>query len=152
MVFIDDATSTITSLHFSESESLEAYYYALAKHLKTYGIPLAFYGDRCATLNSRSSKKETTQFQRAFKELNCELILKLAYADRGINLEIIKRSDTKFKIFPKRWIVERTFSWMNRNRRLSKDCESVLDTTESWCYISMIRLMIKRISPTNFRF
>jgi transposase InsO family protein len=83
MVFIDDATSTITSLHFSESESLEAYYYALAKHLKTYGIPLAFYGDRCATLNSRSSKKETTQFQRALKELNCELILALSPQAKG---------------------------------------------------------------------
>jgi putative transposase len=78
--------------------------------------------------------------------------LKLAYADQGIDLEIIKRSDTKFKILPKRWIVERTFSWMNRYRRLSKDYESLLQTTESWCYISMMRLMIKRISPTNFRF
>ncbi len=38
-------------------------------------------------------------------------------------LEIVKRSDTEktFKVLPKRWIVERTFSWLNRNRRLSKD-------------------------------
>jgi transposase len=78
--------------------------------------------------------------------------LKLAYADRGIDLEIIKRSDTKFTISPKRWIVERTFSWMNRSRRLSKDYESLLQTTESWSYVSMIRLMIKRVAVSNFKF
>ena len=40
-------------------------------------------------------------------------------------LEIVKRSDREkvFKVLPKRWIVERTFSWLNRNRRLSKDYE-----------------------------
>ena len=70
--------------------------------------------------------------------------LKVFYAERGVDLEIIKRTDSKFKILPKRWIVERTFSWLSRNRRLSKDYEGVLQTTESWCYVSMIRLMIKR--------
>ena len=78
--------------------------------------------------------------------------LKTYYAERGIDLEIIKRTDSKFKILPKRWIVERTFSWISRHRRLSKDYEGVLQTSESWCYISMIRLMIKRIESTNFRF
>ena len=42
---------------------------------------------------------------------------------RHINVEIVKRSDTakKFVVLPKRWIVERTFAWLNRCRRLAKD-------------------------------
>ena len=77
MVCVDDATSIITSLHFSKTEDLEAYYSALEKHLKEYGIPLGLYGDKCSTLCSRQpqTSKEHTQFQRALKELNCQLIL-----------------------------------------------------------------------------
>lgn len=77
MVFIDDATSEITSLHFSEEESLEAYYRTLEKHLRFYGVPVSIYGDKCAVLASRNPKHkdDTTQFQKALKELNCELIL-----------------------------------------------------------------------------
>lgn len=64
-------------------------------------------------------------------------------------LEIIKRSDdTKgFKILPKRWIVERTFGWLNRYRRLSKDYELHIDTSETMVYIAMTHLMLKRLFP-----
>jgi hypothetical protein len=85
MVFIDDATSKITSLHFAESESLEAYYQALSKHLHAYGVPLSFYGDRCAVLTPRNPKenKNCTQFQKALKELDCELILAYSPEAKG---------------------------------------------------------------------
>lgn len=85
MVFIDDATSAITSLYFAESESLQAYYQALDKHLKKYGIPLSIYGDRCAVLTSRNPKdnKDYTQFQKALRELNCKLILALSPQAKG---------------------------------------------------------------------
>lgn len=85
MVMIDDATSMITSLYFAESESLHAYYQVFAKHLKTYGIPMALYGDRCSTLTPREPKgsKDTTQFQLALKELNCKLILALSPQAKG---------------------------------------------------------------------
>jgi DNA-binding Lrp family transcriptional regulator len=77
MVFIDDATSMITSLHFSETENLEAYYQGLKNHITTYGIPLSAYGDRCSVLTPRQVKgpENITQFHRALKELKCELIL-----------------------------------------------------------------------------
>ena len=61
-------------------------------------------------------------------------------------LEIIKRNDS-LKMFipvPKRWIVERTFSWLNRNRRLSKDYERKAESAEAWLYLSMSILMLKR--------
>ncbi len=62
-------------------------------------------------------------------------------------LEIVKRSDGEkvFKVLPKRWIVERTFSWLNRNRRLSKDYERKTESSEAWLYLSMSILMLKRL-------
>lgn len=68
------------------------------------------------------------------------------YAGRGIELEIVKRKEEGFKILRKRWIVERTFGWMSRYRRLSKDYEYWPKTAKNWCYASMIRLMLRRIS------
>ncbi len=62
-------------------------------------------------------------------------------------LKIVKRSDQEkvFKVLPKRWIVERTFSWLNRNRRLSKDYERKIESSEAWIYLSMSILMLKRL-------
>jgi putative transposase len=62
-------------------------------------------------------------------------------------LEIVKRNDQlkKFAPLPKRWIVERTFSWLNRNRRLSKDYERKIESSEAWLYLSMSILMLKRL-------
>jgi len=77
MVCIDDATSMLTSLYFSETECLEAYFQALAGHLRVYGVPLAIYGDRCSSLVPRLpvGMQNTTQFNQALKELGVELIL-----------------------------------------------------------------------------
>ena len=77
MVMVDDATSAITSLHFTETESLEAYTNTLSNHLKSYGIPLALYGDKCSVLIPRTlgMKGPNTQFKNMLKELGCELIL-----------------------------------------------------------------------------
>jgi putative transposase len=63
-------------------------------------------------------------------------------------LEIVKRSDDEkgFKVLPMRWIVERTFGWLGRNRRLSKDYERLPSTSESLVYIGMIRLMLRRLA------
>ena len=51
-----------------------------------------------------------------------------------IKLEIIKRGELDtFKILPKRWIVERTFAWIDTNRRNSKNYERLNDTSVAWC-------------------
>jgi putative transposase len=60
-------------------------------------------------------------------------------------LTIIKRCDTGFKILPKRWIVERTFGWLNFSRRLSKDFEKTAISSETMVKIAMIRLMLRRL-------
>lgn len=66
----------------------------------------------------------------------------------GWTLEIVKRSDNVkgFKILPKRWIVERTFGWLNFSRRLSKDYEHNQRSSEAMIYIAMIHLMTKRLA------
>jgi len=51
-----------------------------------------------------------------------------------------------FSILPQRWIVERTFAWLMRNRRLAKDWERLSATTETWIYLAMSRLMTKRLA------
>lgn len=53
-----------------------------------------------------------------------------------------------FTVLPQRWLVERTFAWLGRNRRLGKDWEHLPTTTETWIYIAMSRLMVKRIAQT----
>lgn len=64
----------------------------------------------------------------------------------GWILEIVKRSDdTKgFKVPPRRWVVERTFGWLNRYRRLSKDYEGLTESSQAFIYAAMIRIMLKR--------
>ena len=68
----------------------------------------------------------------------------------GWLLEIVKRSDDVkgFKVLPKRWIVERTFGWLNRYRRLSKDYEQLPETSESMIHLAMINLMTKRLAAS----
>ena len=63
-------------------------------------------------------------------------------------LEIVKRSGdvNGFAVLPHRWVVERTFGWLGRYRRLSKDYEELTDTSESMIYLAMINLMTRRLS------
>jgi putative transposase len=51
-----------------------------------------------------------------------------------------------FKILPRRWVVERTFSWTDQNRRMSKDYERVPETGEALMYVAMTRLMVRRLA------
>lgn len=71
-------------------------------------------------------------------------------ATLGCVLEIVKRSDdqTGFVVLPKRWIVERTFGWFGRYRRLSKDYEELPASSEAMVYIAMIQLMLHRLAPS----
>jgi putative transposase len=65
----------------------------------------------------------------------------------GWVLEIVKRPEVKgFTILPRRWVVERTFGWLGRYRRLSKDYEQRTETSESLITLAMINLMSRRLS------
>src|SRR3954463_6330979 len=68
----------------------------------------------------------------------------------GWELVITKRSDREkgFKVVPKRWVVERTFGWLGRYRRLSKDYERFPETSEAMIRMAMVHIMIRRLEPT----
>jgi transposase len=70
------------------------------------------------------------------------------HADAGIPLEIVKRSDKVkgFKVLAKRWIVERTFGWLGRCRRLAKDFENLTRSHAAFVILAMIRLMLRRLT------
>ena len=64
-------------------------------------------------------------------------------------LEIVKRNPSSqgFEVLPRRWVVERTLGWLSRNRRLSRDYERLPVTSETFIYIAMTHLMLKRLRP-----
>jgi putative transposase len=51
-----------------------------------------------------------------------------------------------FQVLPRRWVVERTFSWIGHNRRMSKDHERLAQTSEAFIYVAMSRLMVRRLA------
>ena len=64
----------------------------------------------------------------------------------GSKVEIVKKNDAhKFSVIPKRWVVERTFSWLNNSRRLSKDYEFSVSSSESMVIISHLHTLLKRL-------
>ena len=64
------------------------------------------------------------------------------------NIEIIKRCDTAkgFVVLPRRWVVERTFAWLGRCRRLAKDWERNIEVSTAWTLVASIRLMTRRLA------
>ncbi len=77
--------------------------------------------------------------------------LKAALAKIGKwNLEIIKRSDRAkgFVLLPRRWVVERTFAWLNRNRRLAKVFENTIQSATAWLFMASVQLLTRRIART----
>ena len=111
-----------------------------------------------AGVQDRDGAKKVIQKVR----FNCPRLKKL-WADGGYagklerwveefarwKLQIVRRGDTAqgFEVLPKRWIVERTFGWLGRYRRLSKDYEFFTQTGENIIYMAMINLMLHRLAP-----
>ncbi len=62
-------------------------------------------------------------------------------------LQPVLRSDNQkgFMLLPKRWVVERTFAWLGHSRRLSKDYEFLPESSESMIYLTMTRIMLRRL-------
>ncbi len=64
-------------------------------------------------------------------------------------LELVRKPKglTKFTVLPRRWVVARTFSWLIRGRRLSRDYERLTASSEAMVHVAMIRLMVRRLKP-----
>jgi transposase len=65
-----------------------------------------------------------------------------------LEVKVVKRTDNLagFKILPHRWVIERTFGWLMRHRRLVRDYETTESSAEAWAYIAMIRIQIRRLA------
>jgi transposase len=65
-----------------------------------------------------------------------------------LRLEIVKRSDDTrgFVVLPRRWFVERTFSWFGRNRRLAKDFQNLAETLATFVTLAAIQLALRRLA------
>lgn len=63
-------------------------------------------------------------------------------------VEVIKRSDNSsgFQVLPRRWVVERTFSWLVSSRRLGLDYELLPEVSESFIYAAMVRILLRRLT------
>ena len=63
-------------------------------------------------------------------------------------LHIVEKPSSQqgFEVLPRRWVVERTFAWLGKYRRLSKDYEALTATSEAWVYIAMSHVMLRRLA------
>lgn len=63
-------------------------------------------------------------------------------------LEIVKRSDTAkgFEVIPRRWVVERSFAWFGRNRRLAKDFERSIESATAWLFLASVQQITRRLA------
>ena len=69
-------------------------------------------------------------------------------AEQGLRIEIVRREEGQqgFAVQPRRWVVERTFAWLGRSRRLAKDHERRLQSAEAVIKLAMIHLMLRRLA------
>lgn len=120
------------------------------------------YGVKLALTNTRKKYSNIKKMwaDMGYQGKDCKDEVKEKY---GIDLEVVKRparrfwvhQDTPpellptiehgFKIQPRRWVVERTFAWINRNRRLAKEYDFLTESTVNLIYIAMNRLMLRRL-------
>ncbi len=77
-----------------------------------------------------------------------QLMIDWGHELAGWVFEVITRAAdaTGFEVLPRRWVVERTFAWLGRYRRLSKDYEQLPETSEALIYAAMVRAMLKRLA------
>jgi transposase len=79
---------------------------------------------------------------------NAHQVQAVTAANPGLRIEIVKRNDDVkgFVVLPRRWVVERTFSWFGRNRRLGKDYENLAGTLTAFVLLAAIQLGIRRLA------
>ena len=102
----------------------------------------------CERLQGRFPRLRLIWADAAYAAYGNQLALwMLAFA--GWVLEVVKRPTeaTGFVVLPRRWVVERTFAWLSKYRRLSKDYEETPQSSEAWIRIAMVHIMVRRLAP-----
>jgi transposase len=75
-------------------------------------------------------------------------LIRWAHEFGGWMVEVVrkKKGQKGFQVIPRRWVVERTFAWIGKCRRLAKEYESLSASSESWIHLAMIGLMLRRLA------
>lgn len=123
----------------------------------TTGLPLVVQVHPANLQDNHSAVALLTLLGRMFPQLrhifadrvhrNQKLLV--ALADTGkLMIEIVTRTQSvgTFKVEPKRWVIERTFAWLGRNRRLAKGIEATIASAEAWIMIASVRLLSRRLA------
>ena len=79
----------------------------------------------------------------AWVQGNCGVVLEVVSRNQLVNRQ---QEHKGYMPLPRRWVVERTFAWLGRCRRLSKDYEQTVASSDAWIYLAMIRLMLRRLA------
>ena len=123
----------------------------------TMGLLLAAIVHRADIQDRDGAPLLLATMRRAFPGLH-HVFADAAYAGRKLEaalarlgtwtFEIIRRSAAAkgFEHLPRRWVVERTIAWLNRNRRLAKDFEATLESAQAWLFIASVKLLSRRLA------
>lgn len=123
----------------------------------TIGLPVGMIVTPADVQDRDAAPRLLASLRSAFPWL-CHIFADAAYAGPKLQtaldslgdwtLEIVRRSDTAkgFVLLPRRWVVERTFAWLNRNRRLAKDIEGSIESAVTWLFIASVKLMSRRLA------
>ena len=122
----------------------------------TLGLPLAVVVHPAHIQDRDGAKLVLAQLQGRFPRLQLiwadgaygGKLLEWAKQVGDWTLELVRRPAQQhtFQVLPRRWVVERTFGWLNLQRRLSKDYEALCETTETWIYVSMTGILLRRLA------
>jgi len=104
--------------------------------------------------DAQGAKEALTEFRRQVKfpkiiwvDAAYRAVVSWAWICWTWTLEVVSalKGQKGFVVQPKRWIVERTFGWLNRSRRLSKDYEQTVESSTAFVQVAMIHLMVRRL-------
>ncbi len=132
----------------------------------TCGLPLICYVHSAAISDRTGGKLVLGWLDEQFPSINLvwldggyansvdDHLIDWADAEIGVRLEVVKRSDDVkgFQVLPRRWVVERTFSWLGRCRRLGRDFERLTTHSENMVKLAMIGLMLRRLTGQETRY
>ena len=110
-----------------------------------------------ADIQDRDAAGPVLQASRAFYPFVEHLFADSAYAGERvaaatqIEVEIVRKlaGQVGFVLLPRRWVIERFFAWINRNRRLAKDVEATIDSARAFLYAAAIMLLVRRIARAS---
>lgn len=120
----------------------------------TLGLIWALVVTPASVQDAEGAKAALTEFRRRVKfpkiiwvDAAYRAVVSWAWVCWLWTLEVVSgpKGQTGFVVQPKRWIVERTFGWLNRSRRLAKDYERTIHSSEAFVKVAMIHLMVRRL-------